>query len=229
MQVKATSRFAKASVKAAVIVLFIALGSLLAANGGVNLVRLQELLQHTSYAPLVFLALHVAFSLLFLPRTMMAIAAGLVFGFWSGLLWATVGSVVGALAGFILVRYFANDLVKPSEWSRFGPLVRRVEQGGWRAVAMVRLIPAIPHSLTNYLLGLTDLSVVDFAFGSLLGQLPMTVAFVQFGAAGARLMTGRPEWIQPTLIGLAILVLSMLPQLWQRVSQRQARKVEGET
>lgn len=207
-------------VKASIIVLLVAAGSLLVRNSGTNVLHVQELLQDSSYAPLVFLALHVAFSLLFLPRTMMAITAGLVFGFWYGLLWASIGSVAGALAGFVLTRYFASDLVKPLEWSRFGSIVRRVEQGGWRAVAMVRLIPAIPHSLTNYLLGLTSIGVADFTVGSLIGQLPMTAAFVQFGAAGARLAMGKYDWVQPTLIGVAILLLSMLPQFWQRFSQR---------
>ncbi len=216
MQVRDASKFIKASV----IVLLIASGSLLARESGMSLVRLQELLQENSFAPIIFLALHVAFSLLFLPRAIMAITAGLVFGIGYGLVWASIGGVAGALAGFVLTRYFASGLVKPSEWSRFGSLVRHVEQGGWRAVAMVRLIPAVPHSLTNYLLGLTGLGVIDFALGSLIGQLPMTVAFVQFGAAGARLAMGNLEWVQPTLIGLGIVLLSLLPQLWRRLSQR---------
>jgi uncharacterized membrane protein YdjX (TVP38/TMEM64 family) len=61
---------------------------------------------------------------------------------------------------------------------------------------------------------------MDFTWGSLIGQLPMTVAFVQFGAAGARFAMGKLEWVQPTLLGLAILLLSLLPQLWRRLSQR---------
>jgi uncharacterized membrane protein YdjX (TVP38/TMEM64 family) len=222
VQVRGASKFVKASV----IVLLIASGSLLARDSGMSLLRVHELLQDNSFAPIIFLALHVAFSLLFLPRTIMAITAGLVFGFWYGLLWASIGSVAGALAGFVLTRYFASDLVKPSEWSRFGSVIRRVEQGGWRAVAMMRLIPAVPHSLTNYLLGLTDLGVMDFTWGSLIGQLPMTVAFVQFGAAGAHFAMGKLEWVQPTLIGLAILLLSLLPQFWRRLSQR---KLSGPT
>ncbi|WP_424629155.1 TVP38/TMEM64 family protein [Bradyrhizobium sp. SYSU BS000235] len=217
MQVEGVSRF----VKAFVIVLLIASGSWLARESGLSLSGLQELLEGNVFAPVIFVGLQVACSLLFLPRAIMAVTAGLVFGFWTGLVWASIGSAVGALAGFVLTRYFVSDLVKPSEWSRFGSVVRRVEQGGWRAVAMLRLVPAIPHSLTNYLLGLTSLRTVDFALGSVIGQLPMTIAFVQFGAAGARLATGNLEWVQPTLIGVVMLVLSLLPQLWRRIAQRQ--------
>jgi len=207
--------------KLAVLTMLIGVGSFLASSGGLDFLRVQALLRQSIFAPPIFVALHVAFSLLFLPRAVMAISAGIVFGLWSGLLWATVGSLIGALSGFWLVRYLAADLVAPSEWPRFGSVARRVEEGGWRAVAILRLIPVFPHSPTNYLLGLTRLGTADFAFGSLLGQAPMTFAFVQFGTAGAQVIMDRPGWLWPTLFGLTVLLLSMLPQFWQRVLRQQ--------
>jgi uncharacterized membrane protein YdjX (TVP38/TMEM64 family) len=207
--------------KLAVLTMLVGVGSFLAATGGVDFLRVQTLLRQSSFAPLVFVALHVTFSLLFLPRAVMAIAAGLVFGLWSGLLWATMGSLIGGLSGFWLARYLAADVVAPSDWPRFASVMRRVEKGGWRAVAMLRLIPVLPHSPTNYLLGLSSLGAADFALGSLLGQAPMTFAFVQFGNAGAQAILDRPGWLWPTLFGVAALLLSMLPQFWQRALRRQ--------
>jgi len=75
---------------------------------------------------------------------------------------------------------------------------------------VLRLIPVIPHSLANYALGLTRLPLAAYALGSLLGQLPLTIAYVDLGAAGGRLMLGRANWVEPTLIGLAALSLSLL-------------------
>lgn len=196
-------------------------GSFWAARGGLDFLHVQALLRQSSFAPLIFVALHVAFSLLFLPRAVMAIAAGLVFGLWGGMLWATLGSLAGGLSGFCLVRYLAADVIAPSQWPRFRSVVRRVEEGGWRAVAMLRLVPVLPHSPTNYLLGLTSLGTADFALGSLLGQAPMTLAFVQFGTASAQAITDRPGWLWPTLCGVTVLLLSMLPQFWQRVFRQQ--------
>lgn len=198
----------------AVVVLPIAGGSAWAARSGVSVEALQALLQHHPVAPLLFLALHVVFSLLFLPRAIMAMAAGAMFGLWWGLVWASAGSLAGALGGFVLARYLSTGLVDAAEQTRFGAILQRVEQGGWRTVAMLRLIPVMPHSLANYLLGMTSLPLGAYALGSLLGQLPMTIAFVQFGAAGTHLAAGRPDWLQPTLIGVAILALStILPKL----------------
>jgi uncharacterized membrane protein YdjX (TVP38/TMEM64 family) len=158
-------------------------------------------------APLGFLAVHIAASLLFVPRTLLAIVAGLLFGMGWGIVWAASGSVAGAVAGFLVSRYVSSGV---SDLGRFEPIAARVERGGWRAVAVVRLIPVMPHSVANYGLGLTKLPLGTFALGSLLGQLPMTIAYVDLGAAGGRLMFGGASWIEPTLIGLAALSLSLL-------------------
>jgi uncharacterized membrane protein YdjX (TVP38/TMEM64 family) len=158
-------------------------------------------------APLGFLAVHIAASLLFIPRTLLAIVAGLLFGMGWGIVWAASGSVAGAIAGFLVARYINSGLI---DAARLGSVVAQVERGGWRAVAVLRLIPVIPHSLVNYALGLTRLPLAAYAFGSLLGQLPMTIAYVDLGAAGERLMLGGASWIEPTLIGLTALSLSLL-------------------
>ena len=158
-------------------------------------------------APLGFLFVHIVASLLFVPRTLLAIVAGLLFGMGWGIVWAASGSVAGAMAGFFVARYINSGLI---DAARLGPVVAQVERGGWRAVAVLRLIPVIPHSLVNYALGVTRLPLASYAFGSLLGQLPMTIAYVDLGTAGERLMLGGAGWIEPTLIGLAALSLSLL-------------------
>jgi uncharacterized membrane protein YdjX (TVP38/TMEM64 family) len=171
---------------------------------------LTELIRSAPLAPLAFLALHTIASLLFIPRSLLGVAAGLVFGMGWGLLWATLGSVIGAIAGFLLARYVHAGLFDPAQWARFAALLDRVERGGWRMVTMVRLVPVIPHSLSNYALGLTRLRLGEYALGSLLGQLPLTVAAVELGAAGERAMRGAADWLLPTIIGFIALALTIL-------------------
>jgi uncharacterized membrane protein YdjX (TVP38/TMEM64 family) len=161
-------------------------------------------------APLGFLAVHIAASLLFVPRTLLAIVAGLLFGVAWGIFWAEIGSVAGAAAGFLAARCVGAGLIDFERGTRVGPILDRVERGGWRAVAVLRLIPVMPHSLANYGLGLTRLPLGAYLFGSLVGQLPMTIAYVDLGAAGERLVLGGAGWLEPTLIGLAALSLSLL-------------------
>jgi uncharacterized membrane protein YdjX (TVP38/TMEM64 family) len=174
-------------------------------------------------APLMFLAVHVVASLLFFPRTLLALAAGLLFGLWWGILWTATGSVIGAVAGFLLARYVNGGLIDLENMRGLGPVLLRAEQGGWRSVAMLRLVPVLPHSLANYALGLTRLPLGSYALGSLLGQLPMTIAYVDFGTAGGEMLTGggKAGWIAPTLVGLAALAVSIfLPKLVKRRQRR---------
>jgi uncharacterized membrane protein YdjX (TVP38/TMEM64 family) len=165
---------------------------------------------HYPAAPLFFLLLHIVASLIFFPRTILAVSAGALFGAWWGTLWAALGSVLGAVAGFLLARYVNGGLVDLEGLRRIGPVLLRAERGGWRAVAVLRLVPVIPHSLSNYALGLTRLDLAAYALGSLLGQLPMTIACADLGAAGEKIAAGKAGWFEPTVIGLAVLAISVI-------------------
>ncbi|HEX5452366.1 MAG TPA: VTT domain-containing protein [Stellaceae bacterium] len=193
---------------------------------------LARMLGATPWAPLVFVALHIAASLFFVPRTVLALGAGLIFGLWWGTLWAALGSVAGAIAGFLAARYIHGGLAARLAPDRIAALSARVERGGWRAVAVVRLVPVVPHSLANYALGLTRIRLGAYAIGSLLGQLPLTIAYVDFGAAGGQALFGTPDWphrvLWPSLIGAAALALSLLiPAVARRRMRPTATVQEG--
>jgi uncharacterized membrane protein YdjX (TVP38/TMEM64 family) len=196
-----------------ILVVLLVVGGIAAAwrwRGTLDPLALAELIRSYPAAPLVFIALHVVASLTFVPRSLLGFAAGIVFGGWWGLLWAALGSVVGAVAGFLVARYIHAGLFERARWTRFTKLLERAERGGWRMVTLIRLVPVIPHSLSNYALGLTRLRLGDYALGSLLGQLPLTVAAVELGAAGERAMRGAADWVLPTLIGLFALALTIV-------------------
>ena len=183
-------------------------------------------------APLAFIAMHIAGSLCFVPRTLLALGAGLVFGMWWGIVWAALGSLAGAVAGFLVARYLRSGFIDRAMSARsagLAALLNRAERGGWRMVAVVRLVPIIPHSLTNYALGFTGLRLGAYAVGSLLGQLPMTIAYADLGAAGGQVLLGGADWrhqvLWPSLIGLAALLLSLLIPVVARRRLRQAASI----
>jgi uncharacterized membrane protein YdjX (TVP38/TMEM64 family) len=208
---------------ALVLVVIAGVGWMLANRGNLGADAIRLAIAQYPAAPLFFLIAHTIASLIFFPRTVLAVAAGALFGLWWGALWAALGSVIGAIAGFLAARYVNNGLVDLENLRRFGPVLRRAERGGWRAVFLLRLIPVIPHSLSNYALGLTRLDLGAYALGSLLGQLPMTIACAAAGAAGETWAAGQTGFIVPTLIGLAALLLSLiLPRI-----VRPARPLDG--
>jgi hypothetical protein len=73
-------------------------------------------------APLGFIAVHVAASLLFVPRTLLAIVAGMLFGIGWGIVWAELGSVAGAAAGFLLARALNAGLIDLRRGTRIAPI-----------------------------------------------------------------------------------------------------------
>ena len=165
-------------------------------------------------APLVFVAAHTVASLVFIPRTPFALAAGALFGAWWGTIWATAGAMGGALTGFWIARYVNDGLVDVEHLPRIGPLLERAETGGWRFAMVVRLVPFLPHALTNYAFGLTRMSAGAYALGSLLGTTPQTLAYVKLGEAGATAAHGATGWLEPLFWGVVLLGLSFaLPRL----------------
>jgi uncharacterized membrane protein YdjX (TVP38/TMEM64 family) len=163
-------------------------------------------------APLVFMALSIAASLVLVPRTILAAAGGLLFGLWWGLLWTTVSSTIGSVVGFLLARYVNNGLVDAATLPRLAPVLKAAEQGGWRIVALIRLLP-LPNTPVNYALGITRLSFASFTVGSFLGMLPSSFVYAQLGASGDAALSGR-NWVVPTIVALALLALTLvLPRL----------------
>lgn len=166
---------------------------------------------------LLFIALHVAGSLLFVPRTVLAIAAGAMFGFWWGLLIGLTGAIGGALAGFAIARYVNAGLVVAEELPHVGPWLARAETGGWKMVFATRLIPVLPHTLVNYAFGLTRMPIAGFGFGSFAGFLPIQIVCAQIGDNGRFALAGSSDWMAPVIWGAVFLVLAVgLPRLLRR-------------
>ena len=199
-------RFARIGPRIAVLAL-IALGAVFAVSlvhrGSIDPAAIRNMVAGNAFAPLLFVALQILASLLFVPRTFLGVAAGLLFGFGWGSFWAMLGAEMGAAAGFALWRWMGKGQIDVEATPKLGPLILKAEQGGWRSVAIVRLIPGIPHSVANTALALTKLGWAEYLVGSAVGMLPMTLVQVDVGTAGGRVLTGARGW----LVSLVLLAL----------------------
>jgi uncharacterized membrane protein YdjX (TVP38/TMEM64 family) len=200
-------RFARIGPRIAVLAL-IALGAIFAISlvhrGTIDPSAVRDMVAGDAFAPLIFIVLQILASLLFVPRTFLGIAAGLLFGFGWGSLWAMLGAEAGAAAGFALWRWMGKGQVDVEATPRLGPLIQRAEQGGWRTVAIARLVGP-PHSLVNTAFALTRIGWTDYLVGSAIGMLPMTLVQGDVGATGSSILHGGSVWIYASL-GLAALL-----------------------
>jgi uncharacterized membrane protein YdjX (TVP38/TMEM64 family) len=189
--------------------------------------HIEALLSDNPWAPAIFVAAHIVASLAFFPpRLALAVLAGIIFGLWAGTVLAVLGAVLGAVACFALVRYlhrgvFALEGKRGLAWLDL--VKKRLEDGGWRGVALVRLMP-VPGTPANYAFGLTQISVADYVWGTFVGILPTTVFCVSAGTASAQALTGSfgfTDLLEPILIGIVAVAASFaLPRLLRYLRKR---------
>lgn len=138
------------------------------------------------WGPVVFAVVYVMAAVLFVPGSALTLAAGAVFGLAKGTAVVSVAATTAAAVSFLIGRYLARDAVRmwASRSPRFGAIDRAIGKGGWKIIALLRLSPAVPFSLGNYLFGLTSIRFWPYAITSWIAMLPGTFMFVYLGYAG---------------------------------------------
>ena len=178
---------------------------------------------------LAYLALFTALSALALPGCgLLALAAGLCFGWWSGTALVVLASTCGATLSFLFARHVARATVQRRFGARLAPIERALARDGVLMLLALRLAPVIPYFAVNPLMGLSSMRLRRFFFASALGMLPGSAAYVQAGTDLARFSQGGPM-LSPALLA-ALLSLSLLPlaaRWWWR--RREAAYVHERT
>ena len=136
-------------------------------------------------APLVYVGFYVLATIFFLPGLPVTMLSGLAFGPLWGVVYASIGSVIGISCAFLIARYLARGMVE--RWVNRNAQFQRIDEGvrrqGWRMLMITRLLPIFPFNLQNYAYGLTKIKFATFLFVSWICMLPGTAAYVQLGAA----------------------------------------------
>jgi len=136
--------------------------------------------------PVVFALAYILAAVLFVPGSALTLAAGAVFGLWRGTAIVSIASTTAAAIAFLIGRYAARESVR--RWAgrsaRFAAIDSAIGAGGWKIIALLRLSPAVPFSLGNYLFGLTPIRFWPYVLTSWLAMLPGTFMYVYLGYAG---------------------------------------------
>ncbi len=157
-----------------------------------------------------FFLLFTVMSALALPGCgLLALGAGLCFGWLAGTLLVVLASTLGATLSFLAARHLWRDAVR----RHFGHRLRRVEDGLARNGAFylfsLRLAPVIPYALVNPLMGLSAMPTRQFFAVSLAGMLAGSAAYAYAGTTLAQVR----DWsdlLSPGLVAV-LLVLAILP------------------
>lgn len=176
----------------------------------------------------VFVLGYAALTLTPVPKNLLTIAAGLVWGFWLALALVYVGALLGAAAAFVIGRMLGREAVERLTGARVARLDAALAHRGFLAVLGARLVPIIPFTLINYGSGLTAVRPRDYALGTAVGILPGSAAYVALGAFGLEL--GPPFWVAVAVLGVLILggvVAATVLRRRSGVGSAAAQDVEG--
>ncbi|WP_394619301.1 TVP38/TMEM64 family protein [Lentzea sp. JNUCC 0626] len=163
------------------------------------------------WAPVVFVGVCAVGAASFIPKPVLAMAAGLLFGVGWGSAFSIAGFTVGALIAFWIARGLGREMVKKWLGERLAVLERLFARRGLEATLVIRLLPILPFTLVNYGAGVTAVRGREFALGTALGLIPPTVLAAVLGDALSDF--GSPR----SIIVMAIwTVLTLVTAWWGR-------------
>ncbi len=113
------------------------------------------------------------------PRLLFCTAAGMVFGFWPGLIVAQIGTLLGSYSAFLVIRWGDRDHAL-RRFPRLDRLASLVQEQGIVGVILLRQLP-MHGTITNLCLGLSAVKHRDYLIGSAIGLLTEAVPATLIG------------------------------------------------
>ncbi|MBF0583115.1 MAG: TVP38/TMEM64 family protein [Magnetococcales bacterium] len=170
----------------------------------------------------LFFCLCVAITALSLPgNTLLMLAAGALFGLGLGTLLISFAFSMGATLAFLLARHLLREPIQ----NRFSQRLAMVNQGlaseGVSYLLTLRLLPIIPSSLVNLLMGLTTIPAATFYWVTQLGTLAATLIYVRAGTQLAQIQ--QPADVLSVELFSLLIALALLPLLARQLLKREKK------
>lgn len=127
------------------------------------------------YTLVVFILVSFGF-----PRLILCTLGGMAFGFFWGLFWSQVGTLLGSYAQFLFMRFGGSNFLTTSQ-----PLIKSLKElfkkRGILSVILMRQIP-VANIFGNLVLALMEVSHLDFLVGTAIGLIPAAIPSTLIGA-----------------------------------------------
>lgn len=199
------------------LVLLVAGGSLwLAVVGGPSGGDLEQAVHRTGWlAPVVFVSIYAAWTVLLLPGFVPTFVGGALFGVLEGSALSVVGAVAGATLAFLTARRLGHVPVKELAGARADRLDEWLRRHGLIALLYARLVPIIPFNVLNYAAGLAGISTRRYVIATAVGILPGTVAYTVLGSSAAH-PGSAPFIVSLAAVGLLTVAVATFSHLRRR-------------
>lgn len=143
------------------------------------------------------------------PRVALLPLAGLIFGFWMGLAWTQLATVLGYYALFMFARWGGREFVA-RHFPRIEKMRRVFHEHAIPTIVLLRQLP-ISGFVVNLLLGLSPITHWDFLIGTALGTLPEAIPLAWIGSAAGHLSRRQSvAWVAATFAFVLVIWLFFL-------------------
>ncbi len=168
--------------------------------------------RHLIIAPVGFILLYILTCIFLIPGFLLTYTAGAIFGFLHGTLLVSAGVTLGAGAAFLIGRYFGQAWVERrlAHYPRLQALTQLIVDENWKVVALVRLCPAFPFRICNYLFSVTKIRFSRYLIGTWLGTILPALIHVYIGTV---IVTGATESASITRARLGSYLIGVLALL----------------
>jgi uncharacterized membrane protein YdjX (TVP38/TMEM64 family) len=158
--------------------------------------------------------------------TVLHISGGVLFGFAAGLGLVSIGSTIGTMCGFATSRLLLRGWVERLARGRLREVEAGIARDGGLYVFAFRLMPVVPYSVINVILGACPIRLVTYVWVSLVASLPRYLLYVAAGTQIDRIHS-LEDLYSPGLVA-ALAALGVVPLLvrraWQALAPRLAAK-----
>jgi uncharacterized membrane protein YdjX (TVP38/TMEM64 family) len=119
------------------------------------------------------------------PGALLGIVAGAIYGIATGFFASASGIMAGSMVAFSLSRSMLRPWIGRAlgGHARLLKLDEAIARDGWRLVALLRVSPVMPFSITSYALGFSRIGWRDYVLGTS-ASLPPLLGYVVIGALG---------------------------------------------
>jgi uncharacterized membrane protein YdjX (TVP38/TMEM64 family) len=150
----------------------------------------------------------------------LTLVGGFLFGAIYGTLYASVAATIGTTLTFLVVRYLIAHTLRGKYGVKLEKFNERLKSYGHSYLLTMNLMGLIPFFVIATLAGLTDVSIITFAWTAFFGSLPL-IAIYAFAGKQLGTMTSFSDIFSPQIIIAFILLglIALIPMIIRRFKE----------
>lgn len=142
-------------------------------------------------------------------------ASAILLNFQYAFLISILGLTIGAVISFVIARYIGRDYVERrfvNKMTRLKHYDDNLEKRGFWTIVFFRLVSLIPFELINIVAGLSEIHLLKFTLGTIIGIIPGTLLTIYLVQS-----TNDVTSLNFLLSSIAMTLFSLLPLLSRKV------------